>query len=287
MPTERTTTRPRRIDPDATAGDLDDAASPPWDEEEQQEEKPRRAPARSRREPEAPVEPPRRRRAQQRQVEVVDEDEDTPAVGGDTVLPRIIRGKDAVRKRLSQKDGSIFFKWPEGGDEAVVKFLDEDPWAYDQHWVTRGGKQSFACIGRDNGCPFCEIGSQPSGRYVYQILNLSLPDPLVQGLEVGPTQATDLDAFDEDRKTGPLPRMWWGLSRTKLAKPKGLQKYQYLIRPIKDRDLEDDYEITLDWAEDAVAAAVPLKDDQYFGGLSMQEMRAIAREVMGGGTGSR
>ena len=218
----------------------------------------------------------RRPRSRQRAEDEETGDED--ADGEETVIP-ISRGREAIQNSRPNEAGGMYFKWPENDkEETVIKFLDEDPWSYNQHWVTRKGKQSFVCIG--SGCPLCEIGAKISQKIVYAILNISHADgPTVQAMEVTPTVDEDLIGLDAG-KSGPLPRLYWSASRPKKARPTGYAKYNYTFVPIKERDLGDDYEVDLDQVEAALKDAVGHEPEKVLGTVSRRLLQEIADEVM-------
>ena len=217
--------------------------------------------------------PVSRRRRTRAEPERGDEDEDDDADG--TVIP-ISRGrKEIKRDRPVGEGGDSFFRWDD--EPQVIKFLDNEPWAYNQHWVTRAGKQSFPCIGRK--CPLCEIGVKVGQRVVYPIVNLS-KDGTTQTLEVGVQLEETLAAYDSDKKTGPLDRLFWALSRTEGARRSGRARYNYVFTPIKDRDLEEDYDINIDEAEGFIDEAEIPTTKQVLGNWTEASLREIADEVM-------
>ena len=242
--------------------------SPDVEEEEEPTTTARRAP----REEDEEETPRRRTRAVQNEEDVEPDDDEE-----ETAIP-FQRGRKAIRDARPTPD-SMYFRWPkESGEVQVVKFLDEEPWGYQQHWVQRAGKQSFPCLGK--GCPLCAVGVKTTSKVIYDIVNLSLADgPAVQAFEVTSTLDDELAALDEG-KSGPLPRLWWAVSRTNLPKPKGYQKYKYVFTPIKDRDLDEDYEINLDEAEDAISDAKPLDPEKVLGKISKTMLQDIADEIM-------
>lgn len=239
------------------------------DEEEYEEEKPRRSAKRTSR--------PARSRHDDDDEETGDEDSEEESA----VIP-ISRGRKEIKKNRPQSEASLaFFRMDE--EAQLVKFLTDEPWSYDQHWIKREGKQSFPCIGK--GCPLCHIGVKVSQKIVYPVLNLTPlkgDEPLVQSMEVGPQNDEALADFDADPKTGPLTRMWWSISRTE-KKSGGRKKYNYSFLPVKDRDLEEDWEIDLDEAEAAVAVAekeIP-SPKEVLGDWNRSKLQEIADEAMG------
>lgn len=263
MTTRTTARKPSRFAVDA---EEEDTTTPPWNEDDEDG---------------AVVERKSRRRA--KPVEDSDDDEDSvEADGEETVIPISVGRKQIADSRASRNDSGAYFRWAEDGETQVVKFLDTDPWAYNQHWITRQGRQSFPCIGKK--CPLCDIGVKSSQRIVYTILNLSTPVPTVQTLEVTPTLEDTLATLDLDSKTGPLPRLYWALSRSKVkGRSSGgafAKKYNYSILPVKERDLEEDYDIDVDVADKALESAEIPTPSQVLGKVGMRELQEVADEAM-------
>ena len=159
-----------------------------------------------------------------------------------------------------------------------MKFLEEEPWSYEQHWVSRKGKRSFPCIGKD--CPLCEIGSKTATKMVYTVVNLTMDGAPVQTLEVTATNYDTLRAFNKDKKTGPLTRLFWVLSRTKKTKSSGFGTYNYSFLPVKERDLDEDYGIDPDIADTAVAGAKIPPPSKVLGKVTRRSLEDIADEAM-------
>jgi hypothetical protein len=207
--------------------------------------------------------------------ETGDEDSDDEPM----VIP-ISRGRKEIKKNRPVSEASAaYFRFEE--EAQLVKFLTDEPWSYDQHWVKRDGKSSFPCMGK--GCPLCHIGVKVSQKIVYPILNLTPikgDDFIVQSMEVGPQNDEAFADFDKDPKTGPLTRLWWSMSRTEKTSG-GRKKYNYSFIPVKDRDLDEDWEIDLDEAEDAVAAAEIPSPKEVLGDWNRAKLQEIADEAMG------
>ena len=97
----------------------------------------------------------------------------------------------------------------------IVKFLDDEPWDYMQHWVTRDGKQSFTCRGAR--CPLCKVGVRATQKIVFPIVNFGETpedEPEVMNLVVGRRFAATLKGHHEDKRTGPLTKLYWAISKT-------------------------------------------------------------------------
>jgi hypothetical protein len=270
--------RSRRVDVDNTENETEEEETTPRrrrrvaDDDDEEAPRPRR---RKRDEDEDEETEPRPRKRSRR-----DEDDDDDSDGADALVIPTHRGRESINKhRPKGEGGDLFFRWE---DEAqIVKFLPEEPWAYDQHWVKRSGKQSFPCIGEENGCPLCEIGVKIAQKIVYVLVNLSHDKGArVQVLEVGPTLDDMLYDFDQDSKTGPLDRLYWALSRNE-KRGGGRAKYNYVITPVKERDLEEDWEIDPADADAALDEAETPSREDVLGKWSRKDLQAIADEAMG------
>jgi len=249
--------------------------------EDDEDEVPTKSRRRRRPDTDDEEETPRRRRRREPEPEDEDYDDEDDVEDDDddeeTAIP-ISRGRKAIKKNRPTSDAADnFFSWDDEGQ--VVKFLPDDPWSYEQHWVNRGGKRSFPCLGE--GCPLCEVGSDTTQKIVYSIVNLSHPKgPRVQTLEVGVTLDESLIKFHEDKKTGPLDRLYWALSRSERSNPSGYAKYNYTFTPVKERDLEEDWEIDLAKAEPVIESAEAPSTEKVLGKWSARKLQAIANEVM-------
>ena len=124
-------------------------------------------------------------------------------------------------------------------ESAVITFLDNKPFAsFNQHWIERKGKKSFTCLGED--CPLCDIlGDRPTTYACFNIVDMTGErDPMVKVWMVRKTVANSLKALNEDDKTGPLTERYYSVHRTGKGGSTNTS-----INPIKERDLEEDWEI--------------------------------------------
>lgn len=162
-----------------------------------------------------------------------------------------------------------------GEDPIIVKFLDDEPFGYNQHWVQREGKKSFPCLGA--GCPLCKVGVRVSQKIVYPVVNFGDDGsaPEVQNLTIGIQFARMLDGFNEDNKVGPLSRLYWSISKS----GKGL-KTQYSALPVKERDLEEDWGFDLDQVEGFLDTAEAPEPEKAVSRPKKSELQEIASEIM-------
>lgn len=158
-------------------------------------------------------------------------------------------------------------------EAALLKFLEDEPFAsYRQHWIEREGKKSFTCL--EDDCPLCDIGDRPAGRYAFNVLLLSEGEPVNKVWVVGNRLEGTLENYAKDKKTGPLTRLYWSISRT----GKG-SNTQYNIAPVKERDLPEDWDV--EPLEDEVIAKYVKQcwDDSAVSVQTRKQLQAIADEV--------
>lgn len=189
------------------------------------------------------------------------------------------RSTKAVRKgwggaKRTKEMSSDFPEELKVGDEALlIKFLEDEPFAsYRQHWIEREGKKSFTCL--EDDCPLCDIGDRPQGRYAFNILLLSEGEPVNKVWVVGNRLEGTLENYAKDKKTGPLTRLYWSVSRT----GKG-SNTQYNVSPVKERDLGEDWDV--EPLEDDILAKYEKQcwDDSAVSVQTRKQLQAIADEV--------
>lgn len=254
---EETTPRRRRSSEAEDVEETEPVKASDEDEDEDEDEEPAR-PAR------------RSRRVKATRDDVEDEGDEESAFDNSLVH----KGWDEVEKNQPKGDWINGFRFSE--DPQIIKFLDDEPWDFMQHWVQREGKQSFTCVGP--GCPLCKIGVKVSQKIVFPIVNFGAsPDsePEIQSLIIGRRFATTLRGYHEAKTTGPLTRLYWAVSKT----GKGL-KTQHHALPVKERDLEEDWEFDLDAIEDFLSTAEAPDPKAAINWDSKSALRAIADEVM-------
>jgi len=124
----------------------------------------------------------------------------------------------------------------EAGEPVLVKFLEDEPFvSYRQHWIEREGKKSWTCL--EDDCPLCDIGDRPQSKFCFNVLLLSEGEPVVKVWTVGSRVLSTLEAHHQDKKTGPLTKLYWEIKRT----GKGT-KSSTNLQGLKERDVEEDWE---------------------------------------------
>jgi hypothetical protein len=232
--------RSRRRDEDDEERDERPRRSRSRDDDEEDDDRPRRR--RDRDEEDEDERPKRRRdrddddegddrpRSKRRARDDDDEDDEEPE----------------ERSRKEIRSGWSGFK---EGKSKHSDFPEDDPFAtYHQHWIDSPPngikKKSWTCL--EDDCPLCKMGDRPRLLSLFNVIHLSTGgDPINKVMELGVKAAGQLLNFAEDRKTGPLSKMYYAISKS----GKG-QQTAYNFRPVKDRDLEEDWEME------------PLSDDE-------------------------
>lgn len=127
-------------------------------------------------------------------------------------------------------------------EEIVIKFLDAEPFAtFNQHWIERKGKRSWPCL---EDCPLCALGDKPKTQVMINVVDFTNPeDPTVVVWQFGTMVADILKGLAKNDKTTPLDRtdLYFSVSKTGGGKRAG--RVSYNVRPIKERDLESDWDI--------------------------------------------
>lgn len=135
------------------------------------------------------------------------------------------------------------FKYADG-EFKVIKFIDptnSGPFAaYKLHWITQitVGKRSFVSPGPNDPLTL-RLGSNPTQKYAFTVVNLSEPSGFKkQILTAGVRLFSMLKEANSNAKSGPLTNGYWAIQRTGK-----LTATSYILRPIKERDLLEDWGI--------------------------------------------
>lgn len=166
--------------------------------------------------------------------------------------------------------------------EVLTKFLEDEPFAsYRQHWADwrTSGKRSFICL--EDDCPLCDIGDRPSAQYLFNVADLT-DEPINKQLRVGVQALGQIENLASG-KMGPLSKNYWVISRSK-KKGKGRgNTVAWNFTPVKERDLEEDWEmepLTDEEFDDLVEGGY---DSDIVQVSTRKELMALAREAMDDG----
>ncbi len=203
----------------------------------------------------------------------IEEDENVSSTTSSSIQTGWSAAKKAVAK--STKSFATDFKFDE--DVQLVKFISDEPIVFMQHWVNRPGKKSFISIGE--GDPLLEVGSIPSQKFAFTVLNLSDEEPQVQLMIVGVRLCGQLEKLASDKKTAPLnrPDMYYAVSKTGTG-----TKTSYSVVPVKERDLAEEWDIDPVAAADLIKSLKPLGPEALHTSTKA-ELAEIAREIAANG----
>lgn len=232
-------------------------------------------------------EPPRRGRARGRSRDAEEEDEprrprSSRRSSDDEDSASKPKGTSRGWKGFKQKreERSDFVKNYAVSDDQpeLIKMLDDEPFTvYAEHWIDeRQGKKSFVCIGDD--CPLCAIGDKPRVYAMFNVLDLRDPeDPQVFPWKVSQTVADILEGYATDKKTSPLnrPDLYFSVKKSGGGK-KG--RVQTNLSPVKERDLEEDWDV-VPFTEDELDQFTLLTEDDVLQFSTRKALKAVADEL--------
>lgn len=148
---------------------------------------------------------------------------------------------------------------PGTNKKTLIKILDAEPFdSYNQHWIDdmpKGERKSYVCLNdeeyftedkylNEDGeieCPLCEIGEKQKTFALFNVVDFSnTRKPEVKVWSASPAVTDFLERASEEKKTSPINRedIYWEVELQK----KG-QKYQWVLTPIKARDLPEDFDV--------------------------------------------
>lgn len=190
--------------------------------------------------------------------------------------PGIIQsGWGEAAKRISQTS-TITADFKPTEENQLIAFKVSKPFIFMQHWLdARQGKKSFICLGK-GGCPLCDtLGDTPSLKTAFQVVNLSSEDDniVVQWWVAGTRVFKQLEKFNDDPKVGPLDKGYFSVSKT----GKGSDTVHTIV-PVKERDLEDDWDLDTA-AVKALLAGLDALDEVTLRKPTLQELKAVAAEM--------
>lgn len=207
---------------------------------------------------------PTRRRAAR------DDDEDDAPRG------EAVKSGWAAARKLKSEGGDFAQEFKFDRDPVLVKFIGDAPFAvYKQHWVEglrSTGKKSFICLGK--GCPLCTVGESASKKWAFNVALIDPDEPEMKALIAGSRLFDDI--ADEHDKNGGIDQGYYALSKSGKK-----QSTTYKVNLVKERDLQEDWGISPDDAEDCLVGLVPYTSEQYKA-PSRSYLQEIADELTGG-----
>jgi hypothetical protein len=155
-------------------------------------------------------------------------------------------------------------------EEKIILLLEDGPYAsFLQHWcewVGRGQKQSYVCLQED--CPLDEVDRKPSARVRWNVLDCQGDVPIHTTFECGITVTETLEEYSENE---PLSGRYFAVA---MKGPKNNRRTQ--IRPVKVRDLKEDWGLAPLSKDDLATFDNKLLDDTSLEINSKAELRKVA-----------
>lgn len=164
-------------------------------------------------------------------------------------------------------------------EQVLILFLEAEPFfSFHEHWVEEvEGRKSRTCPGKDK-CPLCEIGERRNVRHAFNVIDWSdVDNPELKVWQVGATFIETIKNYADSKKSGPLnkPGMYWAVSKTGTK-----QKTSYDMSPVKERDLDEDWDRD-PLEEDVIDEALDqLFDASYVRKESISELEELADKIL-------
>lgn len=180
-----------------------------------------------------------------------DEEEDGAPVRrrrarGSKTLPPGLRTGVAGVEEVRKMGGGGASRLSLTTEPVLIKILESEPFvSFRQHWASQGGggaDRPYTCIGKD--CPLCDLGDNASQTVALNVLELSAsqgPENKILQMGIKAWKALQEVATDKRTEKLRLQRDFFSV----LKSGRGNQT-QTNFRPVKERDLVDDWPELLD-----------------------------------------
>lgn len=144
-----------------------------------------------------------------------------------------------LRPRSSNGAQLPRFTVPDDGEELIVKFLDDAPFApIYQHWFqTSEGRRAFTCAGLDD-CPMCARGNRPKAADYFNIVVLGEKAELNVWI-ASPDPSAAIEERADSKRTSPInkPGLYFAVS-----KKKGTNGFfSYTLDVVKEDELHEEW----------------------------------------------
>jgi hypothetical protein len=213
---------------------------------------------------------PRRLRREEPEDETPDRTTHTHSDANDDTGLAVGKGWSGYRRTKANAPSPWTKLYKVADEEKIIMFLEDGPYAsFLQHWcewVPRGSKQSYVCL-QDN-CPLDEVDSKPQARVRFNILDCQGDTPIHITFECGVTVTESLEEYSGDE---PLSGRYFAVA---MKGPKNSRRTQ--IRPIKMRDLKEDWQFQPLSRDDITKFDSKLLDDTALEISSRAELRKVA-----------
>jgi len=131
------------------------------------------------------------------------------------------------------------FTVPDDGEEVLIKFLDDMPFApIFQHWlVTSEGRRAYTCAGFED-CPLCQRGDKPKASDWFNIVVLGMPAELKVWI-ASPDPSQAIEDMANGKRTSPINKdgLYFAVSKKKGSN--GF--FSYTLLPVKGSELAEDW----------------------------------------------
>jgi hypothetical protein len=156
-------------------------------------------------------------------------------------------------------------------EEGLIMFLEDGPYAsflmHWAEWMPRGQRMSYICT-QDGDCPLDAVDPKPSARIRFNILDCGGDTPILVTFECG---VSVTDSLDDYAKKEPLSGRYFAVQMTGQKNNR-----RTAIRPVKIRDLKEDWEFTALTETEIAKFDDKLWDDTSLDVSSKAELQKVA-----------
>lgn len=207
--------------------------------------------------------PARSHRATNRRTRNTDEADDDRGLA-------VAKGWSGYRRTKANAPSPFTKLYKVQDDEQLIMFLEDEPYAsFLMHWcdwVPRGQRMSYICL--QENCPLDEVDPKPQARVRFNILDCAGDTPILVTFECGYSVTESLNGWAE---SDPLSGRYFAVQMTGAKNNRRTQ-----IRPIKIRDLEEDWEWEPLTEEDISKFDDKLWDETSLDVASRDELQKVA-----------
>lgn len=148
------------------------------------------------------------------------------------------------RVQVNRGDRPTQFKVPDDGEEILIAFLEDKPFAsFFQHWVkTDKGRRGYVCLGK--GCPLCARGDRPKSQDWFNVVelvnsgvNVDLPRLTLWYASADPAERIKERA--DNKRTSPINKGGQYFAVSKRTGKNGFNTYS--VDPVKEDELTEDW----------------------------------------------